>query len=366
MRRTLIFNARGFCVMLLSMTLAMAIPISTHAAVILQYHHVSDKTPTITSISPSLFEEHLDYLEDNKYTIWSIKQLVKKLRKQAPISDKVVVITFDDAYESIYTEAFPLLKKRNWPFTVFVATQPVAQRVKSFMSWEQLREMQEAGATIANHTTTHAHLVRLKQGESEAAWLARVKAEIENAQHALDEHLGPVPKLIAYPYGEYTSEVSELVARLGYVGFGQQSGAVSARHTLTELPRYPMNNHFGAMEQFRLKVASLPLAAKSVQPDTMLVERQAPESLHITLFPEAIHEHLLSCYFSGAGRVESEVERTEAGIVVSIPKLPELPSGRSRLNCTAPSSLPEMNGRFHWFSYFWMRKKVDGSWYGEY
>lgn len=337
------------------------------AAVILQYHHVSDDTPASTSVSPALFKQHLDYLAEHEFTVWPLPKLVEHLQTDLPVPDKVVVITFDDAYDSIYYAAFPLLKARKWPFTVFVAPQPVEQKLRSFMTWEQLVSMKKAGATLVNHSYNHAHLVRRLDDESKAQWLARIEADLRQTQAMLEKHLGETPKLLAYPYGEFNQELEDLVRKMGYVAFGQQSGAVSSQHSLTSLPRFPMTNQFGAMDQFKDKVASLPFPAQAVTPVIQVIETEktAPGSLQLRLFPQAVREQQLSCFFAGVGRLDTRVTRTEDAILVDIARLPKLPVGRSRLNCTAPSSLKEYSGRFHWFSYFWMRKQADGNWYEE-
>ncbi len=336
------------------------------AAVILQYHHVSDTTPASTSISPALFKQHLAYLADNGYQVWPLPRLAEQLKAQREIPDKVVVITFDDAYDSIYAAAYPMLRERNWPFTVFVAPAPIQQKLDSFMTWQQLAEMKQAGATIANHSFAHKHLVRREADENEAQWLERVVQDIETAQETLTRHLGETPKLLAYPYGEYTNVLADKLGELGYVAFGQQSGAVSGLHKLTELPRYPMTNYFGEMSQFKTKVASLPFPARQVVPAAQLVDQVTqPETLRIKLYPQAINMQQLSCYFSGKGRLASKVSRSDEGILIEIDQLPDMTPGRSRLNCTAPSSEHHLNGRFHWFSWFWMRKKKDGTWYEE-
>lgn len=338
----------------------------TQAAVILQYHHVSDDTPASTSISPALFKEHLAYLTEQEFKVWPLPKLVKHLQAGASIPDKVVVISFDDAYDSIYKTAWPLLRERNMPFTVFVAPEPIEQKLASFMSWQQLAEMKTNGATIANHSYSHAHLVRRLSDETQTQWLARISGDIEKAQNVLIQRLGDTPKLLAYPYGEYSQALAERIGSLGYVAFGQQSGAVSSQHDLAALPRFPMTNHFGEMSQFNVKVASLPLPAKTVSPDTRVMSvDSAPKTLRISLYPQALNEQQVSCYFSGKGRVAAKVSRSVDSIDISIDALPEMPPGRSRLNCTAPSTLKEMAGRFHWFSYFWMRKNQDGSWYEE-
>src|SRR5690606_39490579 len=58
---------------------------------------------------------------------------------------------------SVYSTAYPLLKKRNWPFTIFLNTEPHDQEKKSFATWAQVREMADNGVTIANHSTAHNH-----------------------------------------------------------------------------------------------------------------------------------------------------------------------------------------------------------------
>src|SRR5690625_4169900 len=84
-----------------------------HATVVLQYHHVSDTTPPSTSVTPELFEQHLDYLAAEGFHVASLPEIVAKLKKDEALPDKTVVLTFDDAYSSVYDIAFPLMKARN-------------------------------------------------------------------------------------------------------------------------------------------------------------------------------------------------------------------------------------------------------------
>ena len=76
--------------------------------------------------------------------------------------------------------------------------------------------------------------------------------------------------------------------------------------------------------------------------------------LKTTAVAQAMH-----CYASGQGRIAVEVE----GNTVIARPYRDLPVGRSRINCTARSGL---QGRFYWYSEFFMRKKPDGRWYDEY
>lgn len=338
---------------------ALFLSAPAYSAVILQYHHVSTTAPASTSISPTLFEEHLDYIEQKNHEVWPLPKVIEYLKTANDLPKNVVVITFDDAYDSIYETAYPLLKQRKMPFTVFIATEPVQQKLKSFMTWAQLREISAHGATIANHTHTHAHLVRRQSNETEKEWLERVRKEITLAESILEDNLYQAPKLFSYPYGEFTKQIQQVVSELGYSAFGQQSGAAGKGMDLTALPRFPMTNRFGAMGQFKVKVASLPMAAVSVTPPNRIVLTEGDTNslsseLKIT-FKTAMPD--ITCYLLGKA-----VELEQVGKQVFITSLPTLPVGRSRINCTAPSS--EKN-RFHWFSHFWMKPHENGTWYDE-
>ncbi|MDX1696620.1 MAG: polysaccharide deacetylase, partial [Ketobacteraceae bacterium] len=81
------------CSLFITFMLCLAISPLSQAAVILQYHHVSDETPPITSISPALFKAHLKYIKDNGFSVWPLTKLVSALQAGEEIPDKVVSIT---------------------------------------------------------------------------------------------------------------------------------------------------------------------------------------------------------------------------------------------------------------------------------
>jgi len=191
---------------------------SVHAAqqaVILQYHHVDSGTPASTSITPALFDEHIQYIRENGYTVWPLDDAVDAVRHNKLLPDKAIVITIDDAYQSVYTEIYPRMKKLGWSFTVFVNSDAHDSRQGHYISWDQMREMKQHGAIFANHTNSHLHLLRMQPGENQTTWLARVRKDIELGQRRLEEELGDTPKLFAYPYGEHNPELRKLVTDLG-------------------------------------------------------------------------------------------------------------------------------------------------------
>ena len=114
--------------------------------------------PRSTSLSAQEFEEHLEYLKQNNYTVIDLGQALDSVQQGVSLPDKAIVITFDDAWRDIYIQGFPLLKQYNYPFTVFVNTDPVDQNQRHTMTWDMLRELKQHGGTLANHTRDHDYL----------------------------------------------------------------------------------------------------------------------------------------------------------------------------------------------------------------
>lgn len=346
---------------LLTTVLLSVAALPAGAAVVLQYHHVSDETPAATSISPALFRQHMAHLREAGYAVVSLPDLAARLRSGEPLPDRTVAITFDDGYDSIYQTAFPILKKYGWPFTVFVNTRPIDQGLEQFVSWKQLREMAAAGATVANHSYSHPHLLRRRQGESESAWRARVGDEILRAEMAIAKETGQEHRLFAYPYGEYDRETGKLLEDLGFMAFGQQSGPLAATDDLQALPRFPFGGPYGGMEDFKVKAASLPLPLSAAQvsaaDDTVLPQSLTRPALELRLKDEDLAKRV-RCFASGQGAIPVQVRGGR--VTARAPK--DLPVGRSRYNCTAPSAEP---GRFYWYSRLFIRKQADGEWYPE-
>ena len=127
-------------------------------ATVLMYHRFGENQYPSTNIRIEQFEAHLDMLGNNNYTIWPLSKIVDHLQQGMDLPDKTVAITIDDAYLSVFTEARPRLKARNIPYTVFVATQPVDRGQNGYMSWDQIRILQDEGVQIGSQTRSHPHM----------------------------------------------------------------------------------------------------------------------------------------------------------------------------------------------------------------
>jgi biofilm PGA synthesis lipoprotein PgaB len=323
-------------------------------AVVLLYHHVDTSTPAVTSITPQQFDQQLDYLQNNGFTVLALADIVRRLETGEALPDKVVSLSFDDAYRSVYSEAFPRLKQRKWPFTVFVNTEAVDNKHAIQSSWEQLREMAENGASIANHSVSHSHLARRLDGETEAAWKLRVTAEITNAQQRIQEEIGTTEKLFAYPYGEFDLALKTLVKDLGYTAFGQQSGAWGPMTDAQSIPRFAFAGQYVDIKDFALKASTLPFEiVKASTDDNPLAHEQKKPQLQLEFRPGNYQQ--LNCFGSGQGAL-ALTWLSETMVVITPNKA--IPVGRSRVNCTMPAG----DGRFYWYSHQWIRLDKNQQW----
>lgn len=339
---------------------------SANALVVLQYHHISEDTPKATSISPALFEQHLDYLAENDFDVIGLDELAKMIRKDEKFPDKTVVITFDDGYISVYKEAYPRLKKRGLPFSVFINTQPHDQGHSQFMSWQQMRKMADDGVVFANHSVSHPHMIRREQGENAKQWRDRMRHEIETAEATIKQQLEQNHKLFAYPFGEFNWELQKLLAQQGYLAFGQQSGPLGKGDDPQALPRFPFGGSYGDMNDFATKVNTRPMPYKRVEAQNeagvQLIEPELPKNVNRPRLAMSLKDEVspsqVNCFASGQGKIPTKTEGDD--LVAQAPKA--LPVGRSRYNCTAATG---EKGRFYWYSVMFIRRQADGNWYAE-
>lgn len=324
---------------------------------ILMYHHVSETTPRVTSVSPDELREHLTYLRDNGFNVIDIRLALAGIRGETELPEKAVVITFDDAYQNIFTAGRPILNEFDMPWTLFVTTDPIGEVPGRYMNWEQLQTLHNEGVVIANHSTDHAHLPRRNKDESEEQWLERMQENILHAQHELEERVGITNKLFAYPYGEYNNALKNLVAELGFTAFGQHSGGFGATTDFQAIPRFAAAGIYANLRTLSTKIAALSFTTHDVQyDDTLLNYDSTRPLLEVELDTTDFYKSQLQCFIGGEPQTPEWVAENRFQIVAK----EDVPVGRSRYNCTAPSK--KERGRFYWFSMQWIRQDEQGYW----
>lgn len=180
---------------------------------------------------------------------------------------KLVQVTFDDGFADVYTQAYPILKQHQVPFTLYVTTdmpdgkadlwwlqleqmaqgdkdwfektlsqiyerqEPVASAMHEVTSsipdlglcgeqsitWDQLREMVAEGlCTVGSHGVTHSALTLAPKEQ--------VRLELSESKHRLEEMLGAEVRHFSYPHSFFSEATNQLVWESGYstavIGYG--------------------------------------------------------------------------------------------------------------------------------------------------
>ena len=333
--------------------------LSGNCAVILQYHHVNDSTPTSTSISPEQFAAHLQYLNDNNFNVVPLSMIVDAIKNQQELKDKLVAITFDDAYIDILTYAKPLLDQYNYPYTIFINPSTVQLNYGSYLTWSQLKTFSDEGVIIANHGFDHNSLARIPTSTNESEWFKKETYKLLQSEALIKERTGKSWRYFAYPFVEYSPAIQHWIKQNNFVAFTQQSGAVGLATDLSIIPRFPVSQPYDKIASLSDKVNTLAfnieLHGKNAE---TIFEYQQSHSVTFNITIDDFEKSKLNCYISGLGRQKISWQ-DDYSFTVNFSD--DLPVGRVRCNCTAPSI--NNPGRFYWYSKPWFILKKGGQWY---
>ncbi|MFQ3229689.1 polysaccharide deacetylase family protein [Reinekea sp.] len=312
---------------------------------VLVYHHVSENSPASTSVSPAKFREHLQFFKDNQFPVIALDEALSAVVQNKTLPKNAIAITFDDAYRSIYHNAFPLLTEFDYPFTIFAATDPIDQKFADMLTWDQLREMKQAGVIIANHSRDHGYLVRHRSLDE--LWLAQTRLNIEYAQQRLIDELGnDIPNWFAYPYGEFSHSLQALISEMGYVGFAQHSGGVNSASNFTALPRFAAAGIYANTKTLKTKIESVPMPIDESNLSDMLTDNKQPR-FHAILTDMSDMNSTVNCFVDGQWQDTVWTGQQSFELVSTEP----LSQGRHRYNCTSPSKTLDA---FYWYSKPWL------------
>lgn len=262
-----------FALCLLLMVLSPILGLAGNNATILIYHRFGDNRYPTTNISTEAFGEQMDFLKDNGYTVLPLGQLVSLLKMKEEIPANTVVITIDDAYSTVYENAWPILKKHGYPFTVFVYAKGVDQNYGDYMNWSQLRELKEHGVDLQDHSFSHKHLAFRRKDMDEFGYRAWISGDMVKSMALFSRELGDTPRFFALPYGEYNQVVIEEAKNLGYEAvFSQDPGAVGPHSDLYCLPRQPiLGDEWASMPHFEkiLRLTDFPVTDLTPPPQQL-------------------------------------------------------------------------------------------------
>jgi peptidoglycan/xylan/chitin deacetylase (PgdA/CDA1 family) len=304
-------------------------------AVIFMFHRFGEVDVPSTNIRLEQFQAHLAELKSGGYAVMGLPEIIQAMSDGQPLPDRTIGLTIDDAFLSAYTKAWPALRDAGFPVTVFVSTDVVNAGGAQYMNWDQLRDLAAQGVTIGAHSASHLHMI----GPS----MDQITGEIERSNSRFQAELGFTPTLFAYPYGEMSLAVRDVVIGAGFVAaFGQHSGVAEAGLDRFYLPRFSLNEQYGALSRFTLAANALPLGAREIVPAEPALTSNPP-AFGFTVSEVIGPIDQINCFASH--------ESTPARLERLGPRRFEVrlqtpfPAGRGRFNCTAPTD----DGRWRWF-----------------
>lgn len=172
---------------------------------VLSYHSVGGNALGdhlgLSSITPELFKKHISCLSEYK--------IVGTNEADLNPNQLSVGITFDDGYRDNLYIAAPILVANNMPFTIFIATDLVANCANGFLSPHELKELSKLpNVTIGAHGKTHTHLTSLKDSQ--------ILNELQDSKSYLEDLLGAPIQSMSYPYGDVDERVLYAAKVAGY------------------------------------------------------------------------------------------------------------------------------------------------------
>jgi peptidoglycan/xylan/chitin deacetylase (PgdA/CDA1 family) len=218
--------------------------------VIFGYHRfVNNVKRPDTEITPAAFEAQMQELKNKNISVIPMQDFLAWRRGEKAIPSKSAILTFDDGWKSQYEVAWPILKKFNYPVTLFIYTEGIKPGHFSggeSMSWEMLAEMRDAGIDIQGHTATHSDLRKpydkvAKKKLSPEEYEQWLDKEVAGSKQMIEQKLGVRVNCFAVPYGFHNAHIEEVVRKAGYEALFTVYGQPITMHTpLNSVGRYLM------------------------------------------------------------------------------------------------------------------------------
>ena len=213
---------------------------------ILMYHSIiDDHNDSVSIIS---FQKQMILMKKMGYQTINFKELNNNN------SNKKFIITFDDGYESIFLNAFPILKKLGFNATCFIVTNKIGQyndwdinnnnfKKMKLMNLDQINEWVLNGFDVGSHSMDHLDLPKLNNEEK--------INQIVNSKKFLNDMLNINTETFAYPYGSYDIESSDIVKR--YYEFAvttRRSRYIKEKFNNELLPTIPISKNDNLLKFF--------------------------------------------------------------------------------------------------------------------
>ena len=208
---------------------------------VLTYHSLDDSGSAISTL-PAQFQSQMQYLCENGWRTLTLDELLAG-HARGEWQARTFALTFDDGFKNFLERGLPTLTQCKFSAMLFVVSNWVGKTsdwlgqprwVPRFelLDWQDLRELAKLGMVLGSHSANHARLARMAPQDAETA--------IVDCKHAIEDHTGHSVETFAYPYGETSRQLENIVAQNFRVGFGTRLGFVTGNDRATNFSRIEM------------------------------------------------------------------------------------------------------------------------------
>jgi peptidoglycan/xylan/chitin deacetylase (PgdA/CDA1 family) len=170
-------------------------------------------------VAPRMFRFQMWYLKIAGFRVVPLRDILAFLAGEHR-GENLVALTFDDGYRNFLDNAYPVLKARGYPSTVFIISDLTGKENiwvhrsprfrERLLDWNDIIHLSRNGVDFGSHTRTHPSLIRLP--------LRDIEEEVQGSKDLIEERVQSSVDFFCYPYGEYNEEVLSAVRRAGYLG----------------------------------------------------------------------------------------------------------------------------------------------------
>ena len=217
---------------------------------ILMYHVVADPPagapyPELY-VRPGDFARQMEWLASHGYVAVRLEAVLRNWRSRDPLPPRAVVVSFDDGYRSVWLNAFPVLRRKNWPGLLNLEVRNLEQ------PWgirpHQVEQLVAADWELGAHTLTHPSLTSVDD--------ARLEREVVGSRDVIASRFGVNVLFFCYPAGAYDERVIRAVRRAGFLAATTTEYGLARPSELMQLDRVRVSRSDG-VAGFAAKVTAL-------------------------------------------------------------------------------------------------------------
>ncbi len=185
---------------------------------VLGYHDIAENLPeTEMRIHASKFRKQMETIQHLGLKVISMDEFTAWKKGDITLPAQSVLLTFDDGWKSVYTDAYPILKELHFPFTIYLYKDYVDGGGKA-LTTPMIQEMIANGASVGSHSVSHPYPITVKSYFKKGihAYDAYLRKEMGESKFFLESKFSVKVNSYAYPGGYHTEEMHKLGKEFGY------------------------------------------------------------------------------------------------------------------------------------------------------